>query len=846
MKKRLALSRDNRVLQSAGRLWGLLATTLLALAPAAVGLAQIRPDLLRTATGVGSTPLSAAEIRGSVGTGGQGAGTAIVSAITTAQENGKVVVTVSTKGTVDYKAFTLSDPRRLVVDFMNADVNLAFRELPVNLSIVKQIRVRQVQSDHTKIARLVLDLEDVKRINHQIVTEGQTVKILIPANPEAGASTTTTAPAPGRAAAPKSAAPARKPASSPQPGLSTGTAAKEKSAGLKPAPVVGAQAKPSTPPKVGSTTRPEPLPTKTAAAPKPAPQPPAKPSAAAVKSTVPGQTAAQAKKEAPAPKSTAPRQATVIPPAASVDMTGLQKTAQEAKSKASLAQPPAKTIEVAEMPPEAARPKSVIDAEIQRQAAETAGRPGQPAQTLAPPAQKPPQPTVQVVPALPPTETRYGGAPLTLDLIDIPLVDFFRLMAEEGGINVVMDPEIRGTISIKVVKVPWDQILEAALANNGLDKQIEGNLVRIARRATLQQEAKQREDLKKATLLAADVETRVKRLNYAKAATFVNALTEQKSVRGTVVVDERSNSLVLTDIPSYLDKMTKLVESLDIPQQQVEIEARIVSANRDFARTLGVQFGFVQGNLQRVTVGGPNTFGTIGGSRPSATPSSTYVAGNPSTGRGASSSTSSASAGVSTGTSSQNAGNFNVNLPSTLAFGGVGVSIGNIFDTFLLDAAITAGENKGLAKLISQPKVTAQNNSSATITQGLRFPVQIIANNTVAVQFQNAALTLVVTPQITYEGNIIMDLSVENNTPDFSRQVNGIPSIRTSESKTRVLVGNGGTTVIGGIIIESDSNTSDRVPGLASLPGVGYLFKRTSLSRSSQEVLFFVTPKIIK
>jgi len=415
-------------------------------------------------------------------------------------------------------------------------------------------------------------------------------------------------------------------------------------------------------------------------------------------------------------------------------------------------------------------------------------------------------------------------------------------MAEEGGINIVMDPEIRGTISIKVVKIPWYQIFEAALVNNGLDKQVEGNLVRIARKSTLQSEAKQQEDLKKATLLAADLQTRIKRLNYAKASTMIPTLADQKSVRGTVVVDERSNALVLTDIGTSIDRMLQLVEALDIPQPQVEIEARIVSATRDFARAIGVQFGFVQGNLERVTVGGPNTFGTIGGTRPSATPTTTFAAGNPATGRGAGSTQAGSTAGVSTG----GAGNFNVNLPSTNPISGIGLSVGNIFDTFLLDAAITAGESKGLAKLISQPKVATQNNQQATVTQGLRFPVQIIANQTVTVQFQNAALTLTVTPQITQEGNIVLDLKVENNTPDFSRQVNGVPSIRTSESTTRVLVSDGGTTVIGGILIDSESNTEDKVPGLGNLPIIGNVFKRTSVSRSVQEVIFFITPRIMK
>ena len=477
----------------------------------------------------------------------------------------------------------------------------------------------------------------------------------------------------------------------------------------------------------------------------------------------------------------------------------------------------------------------------------------------APPPSRPPKvKTPEPAPVVPPETAsptvfmnapggNYSGQPLTLDLVNISLIDFFRLMSEEGGINIVLDPGITGSLSIKVVKLPWDQIFEAVLVNNGLEKQVDGNLVRVATKKTIQAEAKQREDLKKQHLLAADVETRVRRLNYAKAPDLLSTLKDQMTVRGTIVVEERTGSLVLTDIPSSLDRVMQLIQDLDTPEPQVEIEARIVSANRDFARDIGVQFGFVQGNLERVTVGGPNTFGTIGGTRPSATPKNTYAGGNPVTGRGAAQSQVGETGSISTGpNSANNGGNFNVNLPSLKPFGGLGLSVGNIFDTFLLDAAITAGESKGQAKLISQPKLVTQNNSAGTITQGLRFPVQVIANNTVTVQFQNAALTLTVTPQITSDGNIVLDLKVENNTPDFARQVMGIPSIRTSESNTRVLVSDGGTTVIGGILIESDEDKTDGVPGLASLPIFGNLFKRTAVTRSTQEVLFFVTPRIVK
>lgn len=541
------------------------------------------------------------------------------------------------------------------------------------------------------------------------------------------------------------------------------------------------------------------------------------------------------------------------PPSAAAQPVVAAKTAVVPAAQASTVQSPA----VAAVRPADPAPKAaaVKPRPIQTQPDAQATQPAPQPQASAPAA--PPLIAALAQSALPSGNgsgsngSRFSGHPLTLDLVNVPLVDFFRLMADEGGINIVLDPAVKGTLSMKVVKMPWDQIFEAALLNNGLDKQIEGTMVRVAMKSTLQEEARQKEALKKANLLAADLQTRIKRLNYAKAKDLIEAVSDQKTVRGTVVVDERTNSLILTDIPDSIARQIDLIEALDMPQAQVEIEARIVSASRNFARDIGVQFGFVQGNMERVTVGGPNTFGTIGGTRPSATPDKAYAAGNIATGRGAGvtgneAGTVSESAAVSTGTQATNKGNYNVNLPATRAFGGLGISVGNIFDTFLLDAAITAGETKGMAKLISQPKVIAQNNSRAVVTQGLRFPVPINSNNTVTIQFFDAALTLTATPQITYEGNIVLDLKVENNTADFGNAVDGVPSIRTSESSTRVLVTDGGTTVIGGILLDEDANSENKVPGLGSLPIIGHLFKNTSVTRTTQEILFFVTPRIVK
>ena len=430
----------------------------------------------------------------------------------------------------------------------------------------------------------------------------------------------------------------------------------------------------------------------------------------------------------------------------------------------------------------------------------------------------------------PVSSVSYSGEYVNADFVNMPLNDFFRLMSDIGGINIILDPAISGNVNLKVVKMPWDELFEAVLRNNGLDKRIDGSHVRIALKKTLQEEAKQEEDLKKASILAADLDTQVKRLNYAKAKELKDILGDRTSERGSVLVDERTNSIVLIDLKDSIKELVKLIDGLDIPQPQVEIETRIVSATRNFARDIGVQFGFVQGNGKRVTVGGSNT---------------NYLQPNANRPMGETSSGSD-SPGVSTG-GSDTGGNLNVNLPARSPFGGIGIAVGNIVDTFMLDTAITAGESKGWAKMISVPKVIVQNNSPAVINDGVRFPVQVVSDNTITIQFYDAALTLTVTPQITYDSNIMLELQATNNKADFGYvSTSGVPSIRTSETSTRILVSDGGTTMISSVNVDDEGSNEEKVPGLGSLPLLGHLFRRTGNSRDSQEIMFFVTPRILK
>jgi len=440
-------------------------------------------------------------------------------------------------------------------------------------------------------------------------------------------------------------------------------------------------------------------------------------------------------------------------------------------------------------------------------------------------------------------DAKYTGEPISLDIKDADIVDFFRLISDIKGLNIIVDPSVGGTISMKVENVPWDQVFDLALKNNRLDKVIEGNVVRIGTMEAFAAEEEAREELQKVK----EITTDIVKINYARAVEIKDKLEPLLSKFGEIKVDERTNALIIRDIPERITDVKQLTKALDTAEFQVEIEARIISASRDFARSIGVQAGFVAGNLERVTVGGPNTFGTIGGTRPSATPTSAFVAGNAQTGRGASEGRASESASISVGTEGNNRmGNYNWSFPAVGATSGIGISIGNILDTFLLDASLTAAETHGLVRIISQPKVQAQNNRLATIEQGLQFPVQVIENNTVTVRFFSASLRLDVLPQITEEGTVLLKITIENNRADFVNTVNGIPSIVTSMSSTEVLVADGGTTVIGGILIDNDMENIDKIPLLGDIPVLGFLFKRTTRQKSSQEILFFLTPRIIR
>jgi type IV pilus assembly protein PilQ len=422
---------------------------------------------------------------------------------------------------------------------------------------------------------------------------------------------------------------------------------------------------------------------------------------------------------------------------------------------------------------------------------------------------------------------RYSGEPISVNLKDVDLRDFFRLIHEISGLNVVVDPAVHGNLTIVLDDVPWDQALDIVLHNNDLDKQVDGNVLRIATKETLKKEAEQNRELAKAQAEAADVVTTTRVLSYAKASDLVPTMKKFLSSRGDVLADARSNTLIIRDIPSVLPVMDNLIRQLDRKSQQVEIEARVVAANRSFSREIGTQIG-VGGQA----LNGSGTGGNAAGGASQVGTSPVVHSPVPPLAVGASPTATSGSLPLLT------------NLAAATPTSGLTYAFASA--NFALDLIITAAEERGVGKLISKPKVITQNNQKATVKQGTKIPVQTIVNNTVSVQFVDAVLELDVTPQITSEGTIYMDITVTNDQIDASiPRVQGIPAIDTQSAETKVLIGDGNTVVIGGIIVTNQRTDVQQVPFFGSLPVVGNLFKHTTVSSTAQELLFFITPRIL-
>ncbi len=393
-----------------------------------------------------------------------------------------------------------------------------------------------------------------------------------------------------------------------------------------------------------------------------------------------------------------------------------------------------------------------------------------------------------------------------------------RTFSEISGLNVVIDPTINGSVDVSLRDVPWDQALDIILKANKLGYFVDGTIVRIAPLSVLADEESQRRKLTDEQALAGELRVLTRALSYAKGADLIAILTRSAlSTRGEVQVDPRTNTVIIRDLADRLVAADALMTALDMPQPQVEIEARIVQTTRDFARNIGVQWG-VAG---RVAPELGNTTGL-------AFPNNGSVTGRTGLAQGPD--------GVPNG----------VNLGVANASSALGLALGSINGALNLDVALSALERSGQGRLLSTPRVSTQNNVEAEITQGVQIPIQTIANNTVTVTFKDAALTLKVTPQITASNTVIMRVNLENAAPDYSRAINDIPPIDTQRAVTTVLVADGETTVIGGIYLSREQSVQGRTPLLSRVPLLGWLFKRDESSDESRELLIFLTPRITK
>jgi type IV pilus assembly protein PilQ len=440
----------------------------------------------------------------------------------------------------------------------------------------------------------------------------------------------------------------------------------------------------------------------------------------------------------------------------------------------------------------------------------------------APAPQNPPAADAQVPAAAPTAEKKYTGDPISVNLKDVDLKDFFRLIHEISGLNVVLDPSVRGTVTLVLDEVPWDQGLDIVLRNNGLTKEIDGNVLRIATQDTLKHEADQRRDLAKAQSDAVDPVTVTRVLSYAQATLLVATLKKFMTQRGDVIADARSNTLIIRDIPSSIPKIDNLIRQIDRKSQQVEIDARVVQTSRSFAREIGTEFGF----SAPTGATGNTGFGGLTGLTSFLSPVIHSV-----------------STPFSTGSGATNQIPLNTNLGATAP--NSGFTFATQGHNYAVDFLLSLMESRGAGKILSEPKGITQNNEKLTVKQGQQVPIQTNINNTITVQYVDALLKLEVTPQITAEGTVFLDIDVENTQIDKSVSVAGNPGLDTQSTQTKVLINDGGTVVIGGVVVTNQNTTIDQVPLLGSVPLIGNMFKHTAISVTTQELMFFVTPRIL-
>ena len=427
--------------------------------------------------------------------------------------------------------------------------------------------------------------------------------------------------------------------------------------------------------------------------------------------------------------------------------------------------------------------------------------------------------------------TNYSGSKITIAVSNTDIREFLQILADTGKLNLVMDPEVQGTFGFRFTDTPWDQVLDVVLKNAGLGKEIQNGVLRVAKIEKLQKEEEERKKLEDTKALAGSLQTITRPLSYAKVGEVQKILKDMLTKRGSAILDDRTNTLIITDLPRNLSVIEDLIQTLDVQIQQVQIEARIVEANKNWQREFGIKWPQASTGAA-VIPGAPWVSSNVGN------PTSSFFNGVQGANRTASGQH--AAIGFAPGV----AGSTSIAAPA----GELWLSF--LSNRFSINAVLQAMEQDGTLKIVSSPKIVTQNNKKATILSGEKIPYPTqqggAQGGAITVAFIDANLQLDVTPQITSEGTIIMDLKVEKAQADFTRTVQGTPTILRKSIETQVLVRDGGTAVLGGVYVTNSNTGSTGVPFLSKIPLIGFLFRNNTRGEQNTELLIFITPRILR
>ncbi|RLA94122.1 MAG: hypothetical protein DRG69_05850 [Deltaproteobacteria bacterium] len=408
-------------------------------------------------------------------------------------------------------------------------------------------------------------------------------------------------------------------------------------------------------------------------------------------------------------------------------------------------------------------------------------------------------------------EKVYTGKRISLDLKDVELPNVFRLFADISGMNILVTDDVRGRVTLRLVDVPWDQALDIILETHNLGMEKVGNVIRISTLQRLQKEKEARAKAVKAKETLEPLVTELMPISYSKASELAPKVKDLLSPRGSVSVDERTNILIVKDVREKVEEARELVRRLDSQTPQVLIDAKIVEASTEFKKELGISWGgrinaSWGGDEARLSGGTEGTLKEAG--------TTDYV----------------------------------VNLPAAVEVGEGGalnLLVGNLPARFF-EVKLSAMEKEGLGKIISSPRVTTLDHKEAYIEQGVRIPyLKLTEEGTVSTEFIDATLKLTVTPHVTADGHVRMEIECSKETPDWSRQVMGEPTIKKSKAKTEVMAKNGEVVVLGGIYEYDKSGSTHGVPGLKDIPLLGWFFKKKTREQTKRELMIFIAPRIV-